>query len=268
MGRRYRDYKPIEFRQLCAIVRMLLQQEPTIDDAEWKARTKDHLQTLGFDEPPAETLSRAMTQVEYALKQTIGERRQIPAPAPPKAPQPPPAESSIRTNRPQGWDIVLSLMAKLRHGSGSSPSSPMPTEPRELLSLTEEEIADGFWREVRVGADRLTLLRSFAEVAIVRPPGWDYLGIRAEAHIHKLKAQGCFVCGRNDGIDWHHVVQVQHGGSNYVRNRVPLCGACHRAVHPWMGDEPRRTVTGWTNTADLTAEAAEKIRAMHDRERA
>lgn len=247
-----KTYKPIEFRQLCAIVKMLLQQEPSIDDAEWKARTRDHLEKLGFDEPPTEMLSRAMTQVEYALRQTVGPRLHRPVPTPKQASKPepePPDERKGRTNHPAGWDIVVALMAKLK-GSARSGRS-LPSAPRaRLLELTEEAAIDEFWRQVRAGAYKLKLLQGFAEVAIVRPADWDYAGVRAAAGQHRLTSEGCFACGHVRTSDWHHVIQIQHGGSNYLRNRVCLCADCHARVHPWL-PALKRDKSGWSHISGV-----------------
>lgn len=254
MARKPKNYKPIEFRQLCAVVKMLLQQDPTIDDAELKARTRDRLEKLGFDEPSPDTLSNAMTQVEQALKLTIGPRRiGRPIPEPIKAGTDPKPDlpKEARTNQPAGWDIVASLMAKLHRGAGSTSSSPAPSGPRETLDLTEEYALDTFWQRVREGADKLEMLRAFAEIAILRPEDWDYEGGRAHAHEHHLSHHGCFVCQANGVIDWHHVIQIQFGGSNYFRNRVPLCDACHRAVHPWLPQSGRH-LPSWSSSRDLS----------------
>ena len=40
----------------------------------------------------------------------------------------------------------------------------------------------------------------------------------------------CFVCG-GEARHRHHLIQIQHGGSNTQRNHVPLCKRCHSDVH-------------------------------------
>jgi 5-methylcytosine-specific restriction endonuclease McrA len=32
----------------------------------------------------------------------------------------------------------------------------------------------------------------------------------------------------------HHIIQLQHGGSNRKANLVRICEWCHAAIHPWM----------------------------------
>lgn len=238
------DYKPIAFHQLCAIAKAVLQREPTIDDAEWKARTLETVAKYEFRTPEAHTLTHAMTQVEQAMKKTLGPRPVRMPPIPERSAQKPQVEPEPvgRTNSPPGWDIVVSLMAKLQAVRGSGPSlPPRPLVPRDTLSMSEAEILNVFWRSANEpGANKLQLLRAFTEIAIVRPADWNISEIRAEAHKHMLSASECFVC-RGEYSDWHHVIQIQFGGSNYVRNRVPLCGKCHSDVHPWLPRVERRS---------------------------
>lgn len=257
-----RDYKPIEFRQLCAVVKMLLQQAPQIDDAEWKARAKDRLEELGFAEPDAETLSRAMTQVEYALKQTIGERirREVPVPSKPNQDhQPAPPVSSVRTNHPAGWEIVVAMMRRLRKVSPVSAATLQSAPRREVLGITEPVALQEFWKQVGDGEDRLSLLRAFAEVAIVRPDGWNYDEVRAEFQALRFGQENCFVCYYSE-VQYHHVIQIQHGGSNHRRNFVAICERCHAAIHPWMGIHPTRA-RGWTRVGSIDpVKAMQKVR--------
>lgn len=248
------DLKPIEYRQLCALLRSVLQSEPTIDDAEWKARTADTLAKWGFKQPNSEQIGRAMAAVEHAMRQTMGPRpiQEPPATEPAKPPQ---EFKESRTNRPQGWDIVVRLMAKLQGSTASGRSSAAPDVPRETLPISEEEALNEFWRGAwREDVGRLALLKVFAEIAIVRPADWDYAAVRAAGADRRLSAaNGCFVCG-GESSHWHHVIQIQFGGSNYVRNMVPLCAGCHGDVHPWLGLAPKTGRTGgWTNAGDMAA---------------
>lgn len=247
------DKKPIEFRQLCALMKMVLQQQPSIDDAEWKALAKDTMAKWGFSEPDAAMLARAMTGVEQALKQTIGPRptRTVPLPSSP-APTPSQPVSSARTHRPAGWDIVVALMARLKASTASVRSlAPAPDGPRETLDISEPAALDEFWRVCRDGrTDRVATLRAFAEIAIVRPAGWNPAEIRATTDDSLLSADHCFGCGAGVRLSWHHIIQIQHGGSNYVRNRVAICDACHAQVHPWLPAHPRVT-SGWAQLGEI-----------------
>jgi hypothetical protein len=260
-----RDYKPIAFRQLCMVVKTILQRNPSIDDAEWKAKTQDTLEQMGFDAPSSDMLARAMNAVENALKQTVGPRMARPIPSTPQVKAQPPEpieEPKGRTHRPAGWDIVLALMQRLDSGSKTSAASLPPRPTATPLGIDEDAALREFWRQQGDRADRLGLLQAFAEVAIVRPAEWDYLEVRRNAHDPLLAHNGCFVCGNRDrAIEFHHVIQIQHGGSNTPRNRVPLCSVCHDAVHPWLGGTKRTKVGGWTQVG---AVELPKIRKERD----
>lgn len=265
-----RNTTPVEYRQLCAIAKTIIQQEPSIDDAEWKARVRDTLAKWGFAEPDADQLVRAMNQVEYALRKTIGPRpvREIPVPMANPYVRQEPTEPTHRTNHPAGWNIVVGLMAKLQQARqpspASVPSSAKPAGPRETLAISEEDALVEFWRASGdLEADRLSLLKAFSELAIVRPEGWDTKAIRANSVDPRLRADGCFSCRRDArSYHWHHVIQIQHGGSNYVRNRVPLCSACHASVHPWLSglSRERATAGNWFQVAGVAPAVLEMLR--------
>lgn len=238
--------KPIEFRQLCVLLRAELQRDPSIDDAEWKARTLDTLAQWSFQAPKPEQLGRAMSAVEQALKETVGPRPIRQTPIPPTVTQAPRVElpKEARTSNPPGWELVAQLMATLQRSTARV--SVAPTGPSETLPIDEVTALTEFWRAAwRDGANRLELVRAFAEIAILRPAEWDYAAVRAQAKVAAARAEvdvtsrklsaaaGCFVC-RGDSAQWHHVIQIQFGGSNSVRNFVPLCVRCHGAIHPWL----------------------------------
>jgi hypothetical protein len=56
--------RPISFRQLCLLATEQLRAEPTIDNAEWKARIQDRAHAVGFLTPWTEEVYRAMDAVE------------------------------------------------------------------------------------------------------------------------------------------------------------------------------------------------------------
>ena len=41
----------------------------------------------------------------------------------------------------------------------------------------------------------------------------------------------CANCGKDEGIEYHHVVPLAHGGTNNLGNIVPLCVECHKKAH-------------------------------------
>lgn len=245
------ERREIQFHQLCAIARTVLEANPTITDSEWKDRTLEKAAKQGYDEAPSDMLSRALTQVEHALIRTLGPRPIEGPPQPPETVKPqqhdPPWQ---RGKAPAGWKLVASLMANL-NAVASAPRSGVSPVAHDY-AIDEFDAINVFWAEVRAGANRIATLRAFAEVAIVRPAGWDPDEIRAHAAEHSLFAENCFGCGSGSrAFQWHHVIQIQHGGSNTFRNRVALCGACHADIHPWLEPQasPRRT-PGWTRLAE------------------
>lgn len=257
MSRHVRDLRQIDFKQLLGIARAVILREPTLNDGEWKAAVRDLAAKQGYDEAPGDMLDRAMTHVENALKRTMGPRpvEVLPRPKSTVLTQAPPQS---RTHHPVGWEIVQGLMRQL-----SAPSAQLPTPPlgpRETRDVSETEALDEFWRAANTDAcNRLALVQAFAEIAIVRPADWNAAAVRAEASTHPLVRGKCFVCYSAGFAAWHHVIQIQFGGSNYLRNRVQLCATCHAAVHPWLALSPRPT--GFTPLAECRTEAFATMQA-------
>jgi hypothetical protein len=120
-----------------------------------------------------------------------------------------------------------------------------------LTTWDQARVLAYFWTMVRTDCDRLALLRQLSAVAIHRPQEWDRAAVRAE-ELPSPPVE-CFVCKvRDRRIHWHHVIQVQHGGSSEMVNLVGLCGRCHARVHPWLVDAltPRRR---WIRVRELIA---------------
>lgn len=63
---------------------------------------------------------------------------------------------------------------------------------------------------------------------------------------------------------WHHIVTVEHGGSNNPWNLVPICHVCHRRIHPWMEEEPGE----WTSTGDMVTHLLDGLKQRNDKESA
>jgi len=54
----------------------------------------------------------------------------------------------------------------------------------------------------------------------------------------------CGNCGKDCGteIEYHHVVPLERGGNDVIRNLLPLCYECHNKVHfPFVRKKPERT---------------------------
>lgn len=117
----------------------------------------------------------------------------------------------------------------------------------------EANYLDEIWFAKRYGGrgERLNVLRYMAGVVIQREASWDYVATRQSKPPRSLD-DDCFVCGdRGQTLYRHHVIQVQHGGSNSPRNVVKLCHACHHLIHPWL-EKPSslHNRRGWTSVAD------------------
>jgi hypothetical protein len=126
--------KPIGDKQLCAVVRAVIVDDRTIDDAEWKERVKCRLVQLGFAYPKPEQISSALDRVERALTRQWGRRPadgwRVSAPAParaPATPAPPPL------TRDEAKDILGRLVRKL----GAPPPRAMPSGESALMTTRE-----------------------------------------------------------------------------------------------------------------------------------
>lgn len=130
-----------------------------------------------------------------------------------------------------------------------------PAQPLDPDGV-EESFLDEFWRSVAAGADHLELLRAYAEHRVEgRSDDWRQR-TRAESDANPLARrvhERCWCCRSGDRwLVWHHVIQLQYGGSNEQRNRVPLCLNCHARVHP---DNPALQRTRAQRVARLKAMA-------------
>ncbi len=115
-----------------------------------------------------------------------------------------------------------------------------------LSKLGETDALNYFWLMMRDGAKPLTVLGWMSKVVIQRPPEWDRAKIRAEHELGlgkfgaRIRKTDCYGCQANDrNLYFHHIIEVQNGGSNAPRNTVPLCFACHKVLHPWLTVEPK-----------------------------
>ena len=133
------------------------------------------------------------------------------------------------------------------------------TVVERLSALEEDRVLDYFWLMDRQGADRHELLLQLREVRVQRPSDWNKRKIRHWHEVEKMRVgRGtCFCCRKSGPVVDHHLVQIQHGGSNDLRNRVALCFVCHRRVHPWLEDTT--PVTGFVRVRDVLASVAARL---------
>lgn len=112
-----------------------------------------------------------------------------------------------------------------------------------------------FWYHADRGEDRLELLKYFAKQTIERIDGWDRTEIRHKHESQHLAiADACFSClTQNRKLYWHHVISIDHGGSNYTRNRLAVCYRCHAQIHPWLPPDRKDETRGgeWWNPAEI-----------------
>lgn len=126
-----------------------------------------------------------------------------------------------------------------------------------ISAWPEDRILAYFWTMVREDADRLELLSQIAVVAVRRDEDWSREQIREEHDATKRHAstvRQCFCCRTGDRrLYWHHVIAIQHGGSNALHNKVAICLRCHATVHPWLEDkaDPRPKRSSWMSMHEL-----------------
>ena len=95
-----------------------------------------------------------------------------------------------------------------------------------------------FWRKAKSvkGRERLALLQIYAEKRFPMKRSREELRRifkTSRMCISWLYKKTCFVCGEKPNVR-HHIIQLQHGGTNIHSNIVPLCNSCHAEVHPWL----------------------------------
>lgn len=132
--------------------------------------------------------------------------------------------------------------------------------------MNEYDSLERFWLLANGGrVSRLALLREYAE--IVLGPCLRPADVRAysQAVQAQQRARECFACGwkrRMVRLIWHHVIQVQHGGSASLWNHVRLCEDCHAQVHPWL---TRPSCKGWVSMRDSAAMLPSQARYAEQR---
>jgi HNH endonuclease len=255
MSPRLREFREISFQQACAIARVVLLRDMSMTNFDWHEAVKEACVKQGYKPPEGDMLTRACAAVERALMQTMG-------PRPVKEPGATPSEPKPETPQltPAEWAAFgVTMRSVLARSTPHVTPANVRTIPTETLDVNEPAALDRFYLEAAV--DRLGALKRFAEVAIVRGADWNPVEIRATSQVRNLHATACFAC-RTDAreLHWHHVIQIQHGGSNYLRNRVALCAACHAEIHPWL-PKVSRQVKGWSNFADAARDIAKWLKA-------
>lgn len=98
----------IQFRQLCALIRDLLTQQPTLSGTDLTDAVKTQVVHLGFADPPTSAVYPALDAVERAL-------RRVQPPASSSATPPP---DSVSLERPLSKQEAAVLLAGVRKRLG------------------------------------------------------------------------------------------------------------------------------------------------------
>ena len=103
----------------------------------------------------------------------------------------------------------------------------------------------GFWARTKAAKSSVRLVE--LQVLANRPPPnprtkEELAEARARFEkmwfIRRVDGEACFVCGMPADVP-HHILTLGGGGPNIKENIVPLCIACHVAVHPHLkGRDP------------------------------
>jgi hypothetical protein len=100
------------------------------------------------------------------------------------------------------------------------------------------EALRGFRTALSASKTRMAVLREYANKVLPCVDG--YGGTRSAATKSRItwhvehRGEMCIVgCGR-PMTQAHHVIQIQHGGADVTRNKVPVCDVCHADIHPWI----------------------------------
>jgi hypothetical protein len=128
--------KQPDTRQLCAIARAVLDDDPSVDDAEWKERVKCRLVAQGWAYPPPHALTAALDRVERAT----GRCRQ---PSLPIASPPPPGE----TGRELSADEARAALSLLLRRFGPLPALKPRAVPDVSVDAVRAELPYSEWAE-------------------------------------------------------------------------------------------------------------------------
>lgn len=93
-----------------------------------------------------------------------------------------------------------------------------------------------FWRGVAHAdaAGRLAALIRCASVVLGRADAVRR-HLRRRTRQHETAGDGaCWACGHARRRIFHHIIQLQHGGTNARKNTVAICEECHAHIHPHL----------------------------------
>lgn len=139
-----------------------------------------------------------------------------------------------------------------------------------LSRMDETAALNYFWLMMRQKADPLTILGWMGHVVLERPQSWDKRRIRLEhesgssqLNSERGRQSACYVCQYDmNYLYFHHIIEVQNGGSNATRNLIQICFECHKKLHPWLTVEPQqRRGIGFRQISDVMRTVFARIEA-------
>lgn len=61
----------------------------------------------------------------------------------------------------------------------------------------------------------------------------NYSDLR-EKKFHIFPNTKCWICKKEKANCMHHIILLKNGGSNNLKNLIPICNTCHEKIHSWM----------------------------------
>jgi len=90
-----------------------------------------------------------------------------------------------------------------------------------------------FYGRVGNGEKRITVLKDYARIVVSREA--TYRQVRRAPYMRPTRGGTCWACLEPSArLITHHIIQVQHGGRNILKNLVWVCRVCHARIHPWL----------------------------------
>jgi 5-methylcytosine-specific restriction endonuclease McrA len=126
------------------------------------------------------------------------------------------------------------------------------TPTRRLMkrvSAEQKEVLRWFWHEYKATESLRQPQRKWKILSLLKLAAAKRFDPRCDARLvrrnfnqlkYRLpelnpKGKKCFACGAWARVP-HHVIFIEHGGTNSPLNLVFLCRSCHGAIHPWLRD--------------------------------
>lgn len=150
------------------------------------------------------------------------------------------------------------------------------TERRKIAAINSELTLDNFWvwYDVLNGKEAIIckLIQYEKTVLFLRLLG-DIDAMRKEFNQDKSKRlkpnDYCIACGEPAKLR-HHIIQLQHGGTNERENIVAVCHSCNHLIHPWLSKHIGNMKAGrkvWADKQKKSKRKSNKKRNQQDRKK-